>query len=95
MVNTQRYERKSFLVDALQVTRDNMQEVAEWCKGEIHETDKPSGRDERFIKVNVQRPMNERQTKAFVGDWILYAVSGFKIYPDKAFHQSFDLIQSV
>lgn len=86
MIQPLKYVRKPFEVDAVEVTEDNMQEVAEWCQGTVH--DIPNGRP--FIKVRVARALNERQTKAFVGDWVLYAGIGFKVYTKKAFNRSFE-----
>jgi hypothetical protein len=85
MITTQRYARKRFEVDAVQITDDNMEEIADWCLGEVLEE-----RGSKYVKVDVMRVLNERQTKGFVGDWILYAGSGFKVYTTKAFIQSFD-----
>lgn len=90
IVNIQKAARKPFFVDAVQVTEDNIEEVARWCKGEIKET----GAGDKFIKVGVQNPLNERQTKAFLKDWVLFANNTFKVYIDKAFGRSFDILES-
>ena len=50
-----RYMRKPFYVDAIQVTAENLPAVAAWSKGE-----------NEFTSVDVLRPKNDRQTKAFV-----------------------------
>lgn len=84
-----RFTRKPFSVDAILVTSGNIEDVAEWCKGEVL-VDDATGR--QYIKVRVQRPLNDRQTMAFVGDWILYAGTGYKVYTSKAFAQVFDPI---
>ena len=98
----ERYVRQPFYVDAVQVTSANMEAVAKWCNGDVRTSSKPD-RDvqnaleggtghtpERYIKVRVQRPANDRQTQAFVGDWILYAGTGYKVYTDRAFQKSFE-----
>lgn len=100
-----RYARMPFLVDAVQVTSANLEEVAKWCNGDVRTSGKPD-RDvqnlveggpgtvpERYIKVRVQRPANDRQTQAFVGDWILYAGTGYKVYTDRAFKKSFEKVE--
>ena len=79
------YVRKSFLVDAIRVTPDNLEAVAEWCGGTIQERMAVS-----YIKVQVANPINDRQTEAFPGDWVLYAGKGFKVYKDAPFRKSFD-----
>lgn len=85
-METQQFIRKSFPVDAVQITVENMEEAAKWCDGDIRTT----GEGEKFIKVRVHNPLTERQTKGFVGDWVLYAGKGYKVYTQKAFERSFD-----
>jgi hypothetical protein len=86
MVQTTRYVRKPFYIDAVQVTDANINDVAKWCGGEVRTADNST-----FVKVRVHRPLNERQTQAFPGDWVLYAGTGFKVYTPKAFNKSFVL----
>jgi hypothetical protein len=84
----EQYTRKPFTIDAVQVTLDNMEEVAKWAGGEIV-VEKRGERLIQFIKIDVNRPLNDRQTKAFVEDWVLRAGSGFKCYSKKAFPACF------
>lgn len=90
-LKTEKFARKPFYVDAVQITEGNMQDVAKWCQGKVESTDA----GENYIKVRVHRPLNERQTKAFVNDWILFAGSGYKVYTPKAFNQSFERVTDV
>lgn len=90
MLQPTKYVRKPFTVDALQVTEENISEVAEWCQGTLEEA---SNKD-KYIRVRVHRPLHDRQTKAFVGDWVLYTASGYKVYTPKAFEATFELLQS-
>lgn len=76
--------RKSFDVDYVEVTEDNIREVATWCLGKVG----GSGRD-RFIRLNDKNAINVRQNKAFIGDFVLESETGFKSYSRKAFHKSF------
>ena len=93
---TQKYVRKPLLVDAVQVTAENFEEIADWCQGSIRNND--NGLDvsgdvepgKQHIHVRVHNPRSGRQTKAFVGDWILYTERGYKIYNTKAFAGTFD-----
>jgi hypothetical protein len=98
---TQKYIRKPLFVDAVQVSVENFSAIATWCMGEIRSTETdllaldedevkqdPSG---YYIHVRVNHPKNIRQTKAMVGDWILYTDKGYKIYTDTAFQGSWDL----
>lgn len=88
MIDTKKFARRPFFVDAVQVTSENVEDVAEWCMGEVRTTEQTA--EEKYVKVRVLRPLTERQTKAFVGDWVLYAGTGFKVYTPKAFEKSFE-----
>ena len=98
MVTTQKYIRKPLYVDAVQVTADNLYEIAQWCQGTVkdyndntlHDSDAGNVAKERYIAVRVHNPKNARQTKAFVDDWILYTERGYKVYMGKAFKSSFE-----
>lgn len=85
MLETKTFIRKSFLVKAVQVTRENIAEVAEWCKGTIRNNPKGT-----YIDVDVKHPMTPKQTKAYIGDHVLLSDKGFKIYTDGAFQTHFD-----
>lgn len=96
---TEKYVRKSLFVDAVQVTEENFADIARWCFGEIcniDETPVNSAEDvnpsKQYIHVRVHNPKNPRQTKAFVGDWILYTERGYKVYTTKAFQANFDKV---
>ena len=90
MIVTEKFMRKPFLVEGVRVTEENMAAVAEWCSGQVDSTI-PMGKKYpvNYVKVRVIRPLNERQTRAFKGDWVLYAGTGYKVYSDKAFKDSF------
>lgn len=92
-IATEKYIRKPLYVDAVRITHKNFEEMAAWCQGEIQQDEVPGeGSSKLYIKVRVHNPKNPRQTKAFVGDWILYTDRGYKIYTNKAFHASFDVV---
>jgi hypothetical protein len=86
MVNVVQYIRKPFEVDAVEVTDANMAELAEWCQGTLVERE---GESRNYIKVRVIRALTERQTQAFIGDWVLYAGTGYKVYTSRAFIKTF------
>lgn len=89
-VETQRFVRKQFGVDAVQVTPENIEAVAEWCGGTVmHNGDKEGHLSRDFIKVNVHMPKDEKQTQAYFGDWVLRSGRSFKVYTDSAFGKSF------
>lgn len=89
MLTTQKYARKPFFVDAVRVTEDNLDQIAQWCGGEIR-TKVIKGEANKYVHVPVKRALNVRQTQAFIGDWVLYAGSGFKVFTHKAFETYFD-----
>lgn len=83
-----KYVRKPLYVDVVQVTEENFEDVAKWCMGDIVEEGAT-----KHIRVRVHAPKSPRQTKAYVGDWILYTDRGYKIYLDKAFKDNFDAVE--
>lgn len=96
-LKTSKYTRKPFEVEAIQVTADNMEQVSKWCRGQLRRSAGPGGRNpQRYIKVPVKRFLNDRQTQAYVGDWVVTALEegtkGFKVYTPKAFTRTFDEI---
>jgi hypothetical protein len=94
---TNQYIRKPLYVDATRVTGANFEEIANWCQGEIRQEEVPGkeGLFKKYIRVRVQNPKYPWQTKAFVGDWILYTDrGGYKVYNNKAFHASFEMVSN-
>ena len=88
-VVTSQYVRKPLYVEAVQITPENLDAVAEWCQGQVKQEERERV---RYIRVRVHNPITPRQTKAFIGDWILYTTKGYKIYPNNAFVSTFDPI---
>jgi hypothetical protein len=99
-IRTTRFIRKPLYVDAVQITKKNFVDLAKWCQGEIRTNDGDelviSNNDDgvnpeaHHIRIRVHNPKNIRQTRGFVGDWILYTDRGYKVYTQKAFKASFD-----
>lgn len=87
MMTINSYSRKPFNVEAVQVTAENMAQVAEWCSGEVI-TDDTS----KYVKVSVNKPLNDRLTKAFIGDWVSKAWFGYKVYTNRAFTREFETL---
>lgn len=87
MLDIKKFTQKPFYVDAVQVTADNMADVAEWCDGKVCTPDMPD--EAPYVRVSVIRPTHDRQTQAFERDWVLRTESGFKVYNPKAFNRSF------
>lgn len=97
---TRKYVRKPLYVEAVEVTEANFMDIARWCFGEIGNVDEtpvdmsqPAEPTKQYIRVRVHNPKNALQTKAHVGDWILYTERGYKVYTAKAFQANFDLVE--
>lgn len=96
-LNIKRFMRRTFDVDAVQVTDENFDAVAEWCGGKIVTVQETREKHldlgivggQKHISIDVARPMNRRQTEAYVGDWVLYANKGFKVYTNRPFVKNF------
>jgi len=84
-LDIQRYTHVPLYVEAVQVTADNMTDIAEWA-GSTIQTDSDK---QQFIKVATIRPLRDRQTQAYVGDWVLKTDVGLKVYTNKAFTRGF------
>lgn len=93
-METLKFVRKPFYVDAVRVTSANMTDVAKWCGGTVRQA-KPDGDvqqgrvPQKYVEVPVYLPMNDRQKMAFVGDWVLFAGKGYKVYTNPAFNKTF------
>jgi hypothetical protein len=86
---------KPTYVQVVQVTDDNMAEVAAWCDGKITHVPARTPEDgpSTFIKVTVPTAVNERQTQAFKGDFVIKTERhGFKVFTFKALHKTFDRV---
>ena len=104
-VETFKYVRKPLYVDAVQVSAENFDEVIKWCQGDVGVIGSEPGTEvkpaegveldpsKHYIRIRVHNPQSVRQTKAFVGDWILYTERGYKIYTDKAFKDNFNPVE--
>lgn len=96
-IKATKYVRNPLYVDAVEVTDENFGEVVQWCMGEVYNTFDDSPADKsvpfnpstQYIRLRVHNPQSTRQTRASVGDWILYTERGYKIYTDMAFKNNF------
>lgn len=80
--NTQRYVRKPFPVEAVRIDNENMDEVADWCRGSVIATG-----DTARVKVPV---INQNvKSEGFVGDWVLRSGNSFRVYSNEVFQKSF------
>jgi hypothetical protein len=89
-LEVKKYVRKPFEVEAIQVTRENFDQVAQWCKGNKQTLNDGTP----YIKVKVFKPMGDRQTEAHIGDWILFMNGGYKVYLDQSFTRTFEEVNN-
>ena len=89
MLYIKTYGRKEYTVDGVQVTLENMHDVARWCGGEVFLEDAKDALTP-YVKVPVHRPLNEKQTKAGVGTYVLQSPTGFKVYTERAMEKNFE-----
>lgn len=87
MIDPTKYVRKAFYVEAVRVSAENMEEVAQWCNGTVCTNDSTG---KNYVQVNVVRAMTPRQTRAYIGNHVVRAGAGFKVYTNQAFTQDFD-----
>jgi len=83
---TKRARRKDIFVQYVQVTSTNMPDLAKWCGGKIRSTKNGA----KYIFVDVLFPKEDKQRKAFVGDFLLQSPTGFKVFTESAFKKQFE-----
>lgn len=94
---TATFERKTFRVQAIRVTAENMQELAEWTGGELGVTNASYDEGRPFVNVPVGHVNGrERLARAYVGNWITRLSEGnnFRVYKDKSFVEAFRAIMA-
>lgn len=83
------FTRKSFPVQAVEVTEENLHQVAQWCKGKVK-----TFHGETYIHVPVKMPNNPHKPpnpfKAYVGYRVLKSETGFRVYSPQAFEAAFE-----
>lgn len=92
-MDTKQYTRKPFPVSAVQVTLQNIEEVAEWCKGEIEYRDtKMMGTVTPLpvIKLKGQGDNRGKDFEAALGCWVVELKGSFRSYKPAQFEASFD-----
>lgn len=85
------FVRKPFEVQAIQVTTENMKEVADWCGGVVDNLIY-KGVPRPYVKVPAVNALNDRHRQAFVSDWVIWAKNGetWKSYSNKSFWLHFE-----
>lgn len=79
------YSRRTFDITAVEITEQNIYDVAEVLMTGVKHT---SGR-RQYIEVTVMVDKRQVLQKAFVGDYITYNQKDYKVYPRKSFASAF------
>jgi hypothetical protein len=94
---TGKFTRKSFNVEAIQVTAENMAEVAEWCGGtkkDARDLPRYNASDTPVWYIQVPVVLSKAKTfrpdQAFVNSWVVKTGQGFAVYTKKGFGISFE-----
>lgn len=104
MIINKTYRRKTFTVQAIQVTADNMAGLAKWCGGTMlvywPDISRQSGdyrAGQNCVEVVIGQVNGRVQKKrAYPGDWItkLHDTENFKVYQNKTFLEAFEEVRS-
>lgn len=104
MVINKTYRRKTFTVQAIQVTAENMKGLAEWCGGNVivywPDISRQSGdyrEGQTCVEVVIGRVNGrEQKARAYPGDWItkLHDTNNFRVYREKTFLQAFEKVRT-
>jgi hypothetical protein len=98
MIVTTKFQRKTFSIQAIQVTNENMPELARWCNGEMLLKEPAPGTFVKAIAVPTTRSAGKQvKVYAYVGDWVsrLTEANHFRVYREKTFLEAFEEIRSV
>jgi hypothetical protein len=94
-MDTQQYTRKPFPVTAVQVTLQNIDEVAEWSKGTIEQVStKMLGTETPLpvIKIQSQGDNRGKEFTATLGCYVVELKGSFRVYKPAQFDASFELL---
>lgn len=87
------YTRKPFDVQAVQVSLENSEEVATWCRGRIELIDyKLMGVKTKLpcVKLPVQGPKKTQEPPALLGHWVVLMNGLFRVYRPAPFEAAFE-----
>lgn len=86
------YVRKSFRVKAIQITEQNMADVAEWCGGLVRQPDEVEWKDKqpKGAFIQLAEGAEGRKYIGTVGCWVIQKGENFRIFHDLLFRQTFE-----
>lgn len=74
------YRSKQVVIEAQQLSKDNVDELAQWCDGRVISEIDAQDENIRFVGINIQTL--EGVMRASEGDWIIKGTVG-EFYPCK------------
>jgi hypothetical protein len=84
------FTRKTFTVEAIKLTEENIHAVALWCRGTIAKT--LDGKDQLYIAMRRPGlPYERSELMAFPGNWVVHNLlqKSFRPYEEGVFFHSF------
>jgi hypothetical protein len=99
VTETSAYQRKPFRVQAIQVTDDNLTDLAEWCGGWVKLEEDGFDTFKSYVDVPIAKPAGRyrlQRVRAYVGDWLVRLTEDnvFKIYKTRSFLEIFEEVAS-
>lgn len=103
MLNLMRFQKRPLHVTAVQITTDNIKDVAHWCGGvvqstfanQIHTTSFAANRvilQDRYIQIY----HDHGSVLASPGDWVVrYDDKSHAVFKDDEFERTFEFLDSV
>jgi hypothetical protein len=91
-METTKYDRKPFTVNAVELTLDNVGEVAAWCKGTVEQvTAKVLGTTMKLpvVKIQGQGAAKSKTFVANLGHFIAEYNGSFRVYKPAVFREMF------
>lgn len=88
----EKFTRRPYDVNAVQVTPDNAEEVAKWCGGTVVLGDYKHSRftiQLPIVKVPGNGVNKGKQVDARIGSWIIEYKGNFRVYREKQIHEDF------
>ena len=86
------YTTKPAEVHAVQITEENMIEVAKWCQGKLasEENPKDATHVSQFIRLENSLITSKRHAKGYVDDWVVKKGNSFRIFTPSNFNRDFE-----
>src|SRR4051812_36186781 len=86
----QAFQRRPSYVKAIQVTEENIADLAKFCNGRLKGVEANAHHSPRILLPEYKEGNQSRQLVAYIGDWLVQTRrQGFRSYKDEAFQKYF------